>query len=227
MKSRRSLAFMALGLGLASCNALAQETLAPDVSTASNTPPAVTQEADANAWAFSVSAYTYLVPDSREYVQPTVAADRGWLHLEGRYNYEDLDTGSVWIGYNFSLGERLTFEFTPMLGGVFGNTTGIAPGYKGALSWWKLELTSEGEYVFNTGDSSASFFYTWSELALAPVDWFRFGLVVQRTKLYQTDFDVQRGFLVGLAYRKVNFTTYVFNPDASRPTVVLGVGLDF
>ena len=56
-----------------------------------------------------------------------------------------------------------------MLGGVFGNTTGIAPGYKGSLSWWKLELYSEGEYVFDTGDSSESFFYNWSELTLAPV----------------------------------------------------------
>ena len=39
-----------------------------------------------------------------------------------------------------------------MLGGVFGDTTGIAPGYKGSLSWWKLELYSEGEYVFDAGE---------------------------------------------------------------------------
>ena len=32
-------------------------------------------------------------------------------------------------------GEKLAWEFTPMLGGVFGVTTGIAPGYKGSLSW--------------------------------------------------------------------------------------------
>ena len=38
-----------------------------------------------------------------------------------------------------------------MIGGVFGDTTGVAPGYKGSLSWWKLELYSEGEYVFDTG----------------------------------------------------------------------------
>ena len=98
-------------------------------------------------WSFSASVYTYLVPDSRDYVQPTITADRGWLHLEARYNYEDLDTGSAWVGYNFSGGEKLAWEFTPMLGGVFGDTTGIAPGYKGSLSWWKLELYSEGEYV--------------------------------------------------------------------------------
>jgi hypothetical protein len=58
-------------------------------------------------------------------------------------------------------------------------------------------------------------------------DWFRFGLVVQRTKVYKTEFDIQRGFLVGVAYKDASFTTYVFNPDASKPTVVLGASLAF
>jgi hypothetical protein len=160
-------------------------------------------------------------------VQPTAAADRDWLHLEARYNYEDLETGSAWIGYNLSFGEELTLELTPMVGGVVGSTMGVAPGYKGSLSWWKLELYSEGEYVFDASDSSESFFYTWSELTLAPVDCFRFGLVVQRTKVYETDFDIQRGFLFGLSYKGLDLTTYFFNLDASQPTVVLGVGLGF
>jgi hypothetical protein len=187
--------------------------------------PALEEEAE--KWSFSASVYGYLVPDSREYAQPTFTADRDWLHLEVRYNYEDLETGSVWLGYNFSGGKKLEWELTPMLGGVFGNTTGIAPGYNGTLSWWKLELYTEGEYVIDTGNSSDSFFYTWSELSLAPVEWFRFGLVVQRTKVYATDFDIQRGFLVGFSYKRVDFTTYVFNPDASRPTIVLGLGVGF
>ena len=135
-------------------------------------------------------------------MQPTFTADRGWLHLEARYNYEALDTGSAWVGYNFSGGEKLAWEFTPMLGGVFGDTTGIAPGYKGSLGWWKLELYSEGEYVFDTGSSSDSFFYNWSELTLAPVDWFRFGLVTQRTRVYKTDRDIQRGVLAGFSFKK-------------------------
>jgi hypothetical protein len=47
-------------------------------------------------------------------------------------------------GYNFSGGETVTWELTPMVGGVFGDTTGVAPGYKGSLSWKKLEFYSEG-----------------------------------------------------------------------------------
>ena len=132
----RFLAFIAIAVVLASDNALAQVTTNAAVSTAINQAPALTHEPVEKAWSFSVSAYTYIVPDSREYVQPTFAADRGWLHLEARYNYEALDTGSAWVGYNFSGGEKLAWEFTPLLGGVFGDTTGVAPGYEATLSWW-------------------------------------------------------------------------------------------
>ncbi len=145
----RLFAFIAIGAGLAGGNALAQETAA-DVSSTTNTTPALTAESDEKAWSFSTSVYTYFVPDDRDYVQPTLTADRGWLHLEARYNYEALDTSSLWIGYNYGVGDKLTLEFTPMLGGVFGATAGIAPGYRGTLSWWKLELYTEGEYLFDT-----------------------------------------------------------------------------
>ena len=118
-----------MAIALMNDAAFAQAPPNVPVSAATNTPP----DADDKAWSFSASAYTYFVPDDREYVQPTFTADRDWLHLEARYNYEALDTGSVWVGYNFSGGEKLAWEFTPMLGGVFGDTNGIAPGYKGSL----------------------------------------------------------------------------------------------
>jgi len=186
-----------------------------------------TKETGGKTWAFSATAFAYFVPEGGNLLVPVVTADRGRLHLEARYNYEARDTGSAWIGYNLHFGEKLTWDFTPMVGAVFGSTAGVAPGYKSTLGWWWLELYSEGEYLIDTGDTSDSFFYTWSELTMGPVDWFRFGLVVQRTKLYKTDFDIQRGLLAGVSYKQVSITGYVFNPDEARPTVVLGVGLGF
>ena len=196
---------------------------APDT----HAPASGIEEQPQRQWSFGTSLYTYFVPDDPAYVQPTFTADRDWLHLEARYNYEDLETGSVWLGYNFRGGDKLAWEFTAMLGGVFGNTTGVAPGYKGSLSWWKLELYSEGEYVIDTGDSSDSFFYNWSELTLAPADWFRFGLVAQRTRAYQSDRDIQRGLLVGFSVEQFDVSTSLFNIDDDNPTVVLSFGFDF
>ena len=222
----RLLNFIGIVVVCASVNALAQTTNAP-ISTATNTPPALTEETDEKAWSFSASAYTYLVPDDRDYVQPTFTFDRKWLHVEARYNYESLDTGSVWLGYNLSGDEKLAWEFTPMLGGVFGETRGVAPGYKGSLSWWKIELYSEGEYVLDTGSTSDSFFYNWSELTLAPAEWFRFGMVTQRTRVYKTDRDIQRGVLAGFSFKKLSLTGYVLNPDEDKPAFVLAAALTF
>ena len=184
-------------------------------------------ESDEKAWAFSLSASSYFVPDDTDYVQPTFTADRGTLHLETRYNYESPDAGSVWIGYNFSGGNELKWEFTPMLGGVFGDMTGIAPGYEFSATFGKIAFYSEGEYVFDTGHSEESFFYNWSELSVSPVEWFRFGLVGQRTRAYQTDLDFQRGLLAGFSWKRLELTTYVFNPDRSNPTWVLSLEVNF
>ena len=220
----RAFQIVLVAMVLCACRASGQTTTNAPVTT--NSPQPAIEEGAKN-WSFSASAYTYLVPDSRDYVQPTITADRNWLHLEARYNYEALDTGSAWVGYNFSGGKKFTWAVTPMLGGLFGDMAGIAPGYGGSLGWWKLGLYSEGEYVFDTRDSSGSFFYNWSELTVAPVDWLKLGMVTQRTRLYQTDRDIQRGFLVGLSYKQLSLTTYVFNPDESTPTVVVAVGVTF
>jgi hypothetical protein len=189
--------------------------------------PAPAAEPAERAWSFSVSAYAYLVPGDDDYIQPTFTADWKWLHLEARYNYEALHAGSLWAGYNWSVGEKVTFEGNAMLGGVFGDTTGVAPGYKATLGWTKLAFYSEGEYLFDSNASSDSFFYAWSELTWAPADWCRFGLAGQRTRVYQTDREIQRGFLLGFSSKHVDFTAYVFNPDERTPTVVLALGVNF
>jgi hypothetical protein len=186
-----------------------------------NSPAEVSTNDSVHVWGFSASVYGYLVPHSRDYVSPVVTADHHWLHAEARYNYEAFETGSLWAGYNFSTGEKLVFSATPMLGGVFGNTRGVAPGWNLSLSYKKIALSSNSEYLFDSAGSSGNFFYDWSELTYSPWDWLQAGLVVQRTRAYQTSLDIQRGFLVGVTYKKVAFTTYVFNLGWTEPTVVL------
>jgi hypothetical protein len=178
-------------------------------------------------WSFAASLYGYIVPESKDYVNPNFAADRGWLHLEARYNYEALETGSLWAGYNFKTGETVQFEFAPMLGGIFGDLTGVAPGYNLSISYKRFSFSSQSEYVFDTGNSSGNFFYTWSEVTYSPWDWLRAGLVVQRTKAYKSDLDIQRGFLVGVSYKRADFAVYVFNLGWTDPTVVLSAGFNF
>ncbi len=186
-----------------------------------------TEEAAADVWSYSASSYIYIVPDDQNYASAIFTADKDWLHIEARYNYEDLRTGSAWVGYNLSFGEKLVFDATPMFGGVFGNLNGVAPGWEISLSYAKVEFYSESEYVFDLEDSSGNFYYNWSELTYSPADWLQLGLVFQRTKAYQTDLDVQRGFLAGFSYKMVNVSTYVFNLGWEKPTFSVSAGLNF
>ena len=189
--------------------------------------PSQREEADSNAWSFAAVGYGYIIADDQSYFSPTFRADRKWAHLEARYNYEDRSTGSLWLGYNVSFGHSLVLEATPMVGGIFGNTTGVAPGYLFTLSHKQISLYSEGEFVFDAKTSSRNFFYSWNELTYSPAGWLRVGLASQRTRAYQTPLDVQRGFFAGFSYRRVDFTTYVFNVGWTDPTAVLAMGFKF
>jgi hypothetical protein len=121
----------------------------------------------------------------------------------------------------------VSLEITPMIGGVFGNTTGVAPGYEASLTYKKISLSSSGEYVFDTKDRGGSFFYSWPELTYSPFDWLQVGLVAQRTKAYHTNLDTQRGFLIGFAHKKLQFTTYVFNAGWTDPSLIFEAGVSF
>lgn len=179
------------------------------------------------AWEISATVDGYIRPDQDSYVDPILSADHGWLHLEGRYNYENLRTGSLWIGYNFSTGKKWVFHITPMIGGVFGRSTGIAPGLETSLSYKGITLSLLNEYVFDTNKKAGNFYYSEPQLTYAVTDWFRVGLAAQRTKAFQTKLDVQRGFLVGFTHKRAEFTTYVYDLGFAAPTVVLELGYSF
>jgi hypothetical protein len=189
--------------------------------------PAAEAAEPASDWAFSALGFFYFVPEDDDYLQPSLTTDHHALHLEARYNYEDMRTGSVWGGYNLWGGDELGWTLTPMLGAVFGRSNGIAPGCRGSLSYWRLELYSEGEYLFDFGGWSASFFYNWSELTVAPLEWLRFGIVTQRTRAYVSDRTLQRGMLAGVSYDVASLTAYVLNPDDQSPIVIMAAALSF
>jgi hypothetical protein len=180
-----------------------------------------------NPWAFNLSVSGYDVPHGRSFVSPIFSADRDTLHLEARYNYEGLQTGSLWAGYNLSVGKKLVLDATPMIGGVFGNVNGIAPGLEVTVTYKKLQLYSANEYVFDTTTKADNFFYTWTQLTYSPVRWLAAGYVVQRTRTVHTSLDIQRGLLMQFTLKKVTFSTQVFNIGETDPVLVFALGYSF
>lgn len=169
--------------------------------------------ASSEEWSSSLSGFLFLPPDDDAIVSPILAADRGSLHLEARYNYEDLRTGSAFVGRNFHAGDELAMTATPMLGFVVGQTNGVVPGLELYAAWRALAWYSEWEYVIELDDGQEDYFYTWLEATIAPASWLRCGLVAQRTRVIDSDLDVNRGPLVEGSLGPLSVGAYWFNPD--------------
>ena len=190
-------------------------------------PSDLPQNTEDNETSYSISIATYLAQHGRDYANPTFTLDRGVFHFESRYNYEAIKTGSVWVGYNFSFGDQLVVEAAPMLGGVFGDITGVAPGYTISASWKSIQFYTQGEYFVDAGTSAGNFFYTWTELSYSIAEHFRIGLLLDRTKAFGEDLEVRRGPLIGFNYKKVDFSTYWLSPGTREATFIFAVTMEF
>jgi hypothetical protein len=170
----------------------------------------------------------YWPPDDSNFLLVIATADCGSLHLEARYNYEALDTGSLFAGWKFSGGDKVTYALTPMLGAVFGATEGIAPGFEASLAYGIADYYIEAEYLYDLDVKEDSYAYAWSELGFSPLKWLRFGLVGQRTRVYNSNRDIQSGGFVQLMLGKTTLGFYVFNPgDSADQLAIVSLAAEF
>jgi len=192
----------------------------------SNPPPA---REVSHPWSYSASANQYFLPNEGDFLLAIMTADRGQLHIEARYNYEERNTGSLFAGWKFGGGNSLTWELTPMLGAVFGAKQGVAPGLEAAVAYGFADFYIEAEYVYDTETREDSFTYAWTELGFTFVEWLRVGFVGQRTRVYESQRDVQRGLFAEVSlFDRFSLGLFAFNPDDSDSRfTILSLGADF
>ena len=176
---------------------------------------------------FSLTGSYYAMRDEPDFGVYVAALQRGPVRFEARQNYEAKSATSAFAGYAWSGGEDIAWSVTPMLGGLFGSARGIVPAVEASIAWRKLDLYVEAEYVHDLDDSSASYFYAWTELGWRPVEHIRIGLVGQRTRIVSNDRDFQRGVFGQLTLGKATIGLYAFNPESASRYVVLSLGLAF
>jgi len=180
-----------------------------------------------SSWSFAADAYYYIFPGEKNTTTVLGYADHKAFHLEARYNYEDRKTASVFAGYMFEAGHKLTLNITPMIGFVFGNTNGIAPGLEASLTWQKFDFYSETEYVFDFDGEENNFLYTWTELAMTPFRNFRTGISGNRTRLFQSDLEVEKGIFTEYSFWKLTAGVHYFNPFSNDDFVIVTLGIEF
>ena len=179
------------------------------------------------SWEFALNAYPTVVRGGENYTSGIATADRGPLHLEARVNYESIGARSAFVGWNFSGGEEITWELTPLLGGAWGTTQALIPGVEASAAWGKFDFYVEAEYVRDNKEQVDSYTYAWSESGFRPLKWLRIGIAGQRTKAYGGDREFQRGPLAQVSWGPVTIGGYWFNPGSKDQVFVGLIGATF
>jgi hypothetical protein len=186
------------------------------------------QDAQPPEWDFSATGYYYLLDDESDYLLAIATAKRGRLHLEARYNYEAADAGSLFAGWTFSGGEAVTYELTPILGTVLGDSHSIVPGLEASVAFRIVDFYTEAEYVHDLDEQDDSFTYAWSELGFSPLERWRIGVAGQRLREHESERDTQRGIFAQFTSGAFTYGAYVFNLDADDDRfAVLQFGAEF
>jgi hypothetical protein len=178
-------------------------------------------------WTTSLSTYWIEPPYSSGYLSGVLYADRGSLHLEAHWAYEDRDTLSLFVGKSFPLAGDIAGSFTPRIGIAGGDSDGIVPAMALDLGWKSLSFSTDIEYMIGTSSETRDYLYSWSELSWAMTEKFSVGLVAQRTNVFDQYLSVDRGFFFGMALGQTRLTAYVFNPDLGDPYVTIALAAGF
>jgi hypothetical protein len=190
--------------------------------------PCLAADEEATKTTGAVTGYHYAMRGEADFGVGVASLNHGSLRLEARYNYEARHSTSIFAGWKFAGGGGdVTYEVTPIVGGLFGDASGVIPGLEASVAWRNFDVYVEAEYVRDLDVKGDSYFYMWSELGWRPVEWLRLGLVGQRTRVVDTDRDIQRGVFAQATLGAATVGIYAFNPEATSRYVIISLGLAF
>ncbi len=204
-------------------DATVENTSAVDATAEVTSTPTIT----APQTTITATAYYYAMRDQPDFGVGVASLDRGSLHFEARYNYEARNTTSLFAGWKFAGGDRLSYKLTPIIGGMFGTARGVVPGIEASLAYGPVDVYVEAEYVNDRNAPGTNYTYSWSELGWTPVAWLRVGLALQNTQTVDTGRNYQRGVFAQATVGKATFSVYAFNPDGGSNYLIGALGVQF
>jgi hypothetical protein len=168
--------------------------------------------------------YTYIQQQEPLTPVPLVyfQTSKSW-YAELRYNYEELQTFSIYLGKNFSGGENFSYSFTPIAGRIMGDMNGYSIGLNTDLEYKKLFFSSQSQYSASVNDRHQNFFFAWSELGYKPLKWFYAGVALQNTHVHKTNAKCEPGLLVGLEFDRLSVPVYALSPASENRYFIIGI----
>ena len=149
------------------------------------------------------------------------------FYAEARYNYEELNTGSVYAGRSFEKGRKIKYMVTPMAGIVFGQYNGLSAAANTSADYRRFNFSCQLQYTVNTKNRKENFYYNWSELSYSFFEKLYGGISLQQTLLYKTRLETTAGLLIGYSSGKITIPVYLFSPAKADRHLMTGIIIEW
>ncbi|MEO8584364.1 MAG: hypothetical protein ABI415_11235 [Flavitalea sp.] len=141
---------------------------------------------------------------------------------EARYNYDELQTFSLYGGRTFAKKGDWSYSATPLIGGLVGKMNGGSFGLNMDLGFENVFFSTVSQYTFSLENRDNQFFYSWSELGYQAVPWLFGGMALQQTNVLRSAGKMEPGCMLGLSIKNWTVPFYVFNPAGKEMNFVVG-----
>jgi hypothetical protein len=142
---------------------------------------------------------------------------------EARYNFDELNTFSLYAGRKFSGKGNFSWQATPLIGGLMGQMNGGSVGVNFGMDYRRLFFASQSQYSFSVENNTNRYFYNWSELGYNATSWLYAGLAMQQTNIYGAVGRLEPGCMIGFSIRNWTIPLYAFNASDQERYFVLGL----
>jgi len=149
---------------------------------------------------------------------------KNW-YAEARYNYEEVETFSLYLGRAFTGGNELNYSVVPMLGGSMGKFKGVSTGLNIDMEYNKFFFSSQSQYSMPVSQYGQNYWYSWSEVGYQSMKWLYAGLSVQHTHDRLIGDEVQPGMMIGFMFNKFTIPVYTFDPFTNGRNFIVGFNM--
>jgi hypothetical protein len=176
----------------------------------------------------SLGQFYYVGAGRPLYMVPVIGYHTtGNWYIEGRYNYETINSASVYFGKTIKKKALISYSITPIAGLVAGRFNGGSIGVNAELDYKKFYFSSQSQYTFSIENKATNFTYSWSDLTYRLKTWVSAGVSLQQTNLYKATGTFEKGILIKAEYKFFSFPLYIFNPLTNNRYFVLGLDIEW
>ncbi|HTF21564.1 MAG TPA: hypothetical protein VK658_25975 [Chryseolinea sp.] len=168
--------------------------------------------------------YLYLKNRKVETLVPIITYESPHIYVEARYNYEENNTFSIYLGRSVSGKNKCEYSITPMIGFAMGQFSGVAAGANATLAYQNIFFTTQIQYARSFHEVRDDFAFAWTDLTYQPATWIYVGLSTQQTVMPRAStFLSEQGIVVGFSIERWTFPMYYFMPIHEDQYFVLGI----